>query len=168
MIEIRPDLNSPETLHALVAEANLSPFIGELQVNELIEMQHANAIRFMYVDGELVGFGGWVLIGDDWCEDGPFFVSGRFRGQGLGRQIIHAIIEQPDLSQRHQYAITRNPAVKAILRSEGFQQVSFLKLPSIVQLFLVRKINLRKISQFLRKRHPEPAAHFVRMQDASR
>lgn len=165
MIEIRDSLHAVEALAALVDEANASPFIGSLSVAELTGLLRGGTVRFVYADDALVGFGGWIPINAQWTEAGPFFVSERVRGQGLGKRIIHDVIAQGESEGINQYAVTRNPAVKHMLKQEGFQEVGLSRLPIAVQIFVLRKVSIAKALRFLQKRHPEPVSHFALIRD---
>jgi GNAT superfamily N-acetyltransferase len=169
MIEIRDSLHSVDALAVLVDEANASPFIGSLHVDELTHLLSGGTMRFVYADDSLVGFGGWMLINANWAEAGPFFVSERVRGQGLGKRIIHEVILQGTRAGINQYAVTRNPAVKHMLKGEGFQEFALFSLPAAVQLFVFRKVSIAKALRFLQKRYPEPVSHFalIRHQSAA-
>lgn len=161
MIEMIGDLRSSEALTELLAEANQSPFIGDLRLDELEALRLGNTIRYIYVDGQLAGFGAWMPINADWVEIGPFFVSERFQGRGIGKGIIQLIVEACRKSHFNQYAVTRNAAVKSILTRSGFEKVALMSLPMGVNLHLLSKLSLHKTIRFLRKPHSETIAHFV-------
>lgn len=151
-------------LRELTEEINRSPHIGEItrQDLELLIAQHS--IRFCYQDDVFVGFGAWMPIGGRWVELGPIYVAQEFRGQGLGKQITEGIIRQ----NRHlnQYAVTRNPAMKAIFIQNGFEPRPFFRLPFVVQRFIVGKLSVRKLLRFAAKRSPESIGHFVKIAPA--
>lgn len=161
MIEIRDSLHSVDALAALVDEANASPFIGSLSVEELTHLLRGGTLRFLYAADTLVGFGGWIPINAQWAEAGPFFVSEQVRGQGLGKRIIHEVIVQGARDGINQYAVTRNLAAKHMLKVEGFQEVRLVSLPAAVQLFVIRKVSIAKALRFIQKRYPEPVSHFA-------
>lgn len=162
MIEITETVPSVQVLATLLEEANSSPFIGEIQLAEVQSLIDDRTIRFIYVDAVCAGFGAWIRINAHWDEIGPLYVSEKFRGQGLGKQIIKAILEECQQHGTSLYAVTRNPAVKHIFKKEGFHQISLLKLPLSVQIFALRKLTPRKLLRFLQKSHPEPVSQFIR------
>jgi GNAT superfamily N-acetyltransferase len=161
MIEISSVLSSIHELESLLVEANQSPFIGDIQLAEILAMKKTDTLRFIYSDDRLAGFGAWIPINAHWDEFGPFYVSERFRGQGLGDQIIQTLLVLCERRKTNLYAVTRNPAMKHILQKQGFQQVGLRTLPISVQLFALSKLNPRKVIRFLQKPHPENVSHFV-------
>ncbi len=163
MIEISATLRSTAALETLIVEANKSPFIGEIELGELQALIRVDTLRFIYSDDILAGFGGWMSVNAEWVEVGPFYVAEQFRGLGLGKAVIHLVVAQSQVGSRNLYAVTRNPAVKHLLNADGFQEISFVKLPLPLQAFAVRKLSLRKIIRLLQKSHPEPIAQLIRL-----
>ncbi len=161
MIDITESVPPVEVLESLLEEANTSPFIGEIQLTEVQCLIDDQTIRFIYVDEACAGFGAWISINTEWDEVGPLFISEKFRGQGLGKHIIKAILTECQRHNTSLYGVTRNPAVKHIFKKEGFQQIPLFKLPIAVQIFALRKLTPRKLLRYLQKSHPEPVSHFI-------
>jgi GNAT superfamily N-acetyltransferase len=164
MIESTSALRSIAALEALLEEVNQSPFIGALSLAELQQLLAAETIRFTYVDDELVGFGAWVVINDQWAEIGPFYMVKRFRGQGLGKQIMEDVVVHVGNSGRNLYAVTRNTAVDKMLQGMGFRRIPIWRLPPRVLGFAMQKLGPRKLWGFFRKHSPGRMRHLIKTQ----
>lgn len=163
MIETTPELRALAALETLLEEVNQSPFIGELSIAELQTMMAADTIRFTYVDGELAGFGAWLVINNQWVEIGPFYMAKRFRGRGLGKQIMADVVAHLDSMGKNQYAVTRNPSVEGMLATMGFRKTAFWRLPPHVLRHVVQKLRPRKLWGFFRKAAPGRMVHLVKI-----
>lgn len=152
----------PAALRTLLQEANQSPFIGHIRAAELRHLMAAGRIRFLYTEDGLAGFGAWLPITHAWDEIGPLYVSERYRGQGFGRLVLEDIIAACEPHHTHLYAVTRNPAVKHLFDTLGFEAVGWGRLPWRVQRFVLAKLDPLKVLRFLQKPHPEPMGHYLR------
>jgi hypothetical protein len=66
------------------------------------------------------------------------------------------------------YGVTKNPVMKSMFERHGFDHVSLLALPSAIQLYLLRKLTVRKALQLVRKfSFREPIAHYTKTGSAS-
>jgi GNAT superfamily N-acetyltransferase len=160
-----PQPQHSEDLPQLLLEVNLSPFIGEITLQEIEDLIQHQSIRFYYQDGQLVGFGAWVSITPDWVEIGPLYVAQNQQGHGTGRHITEDVIAWTQ--HLNQYAITRNPRMMKIFVQQGFEQVSFFRLPLAIQWFALRKLTPTKIMRFAAKFSPDPVMHLIKPAQAS-
>jgi GNAT superfamily N-acetyltransferase len=150
----------------LLDEVQHSPFIGEISPNEIARLLRANAVLFFY-DGEtLAGLAGWDVIGGTWVELGPFYTAKAYRGQGLG-SLIFDTVERMHRDEGHTlYGVTKNPVVKQMFAKRGFHQVGIWSLPREVQVYLLRKMTLRKLLRHVRKlRFGDSVSHFIKTQE---
>src|SRR5690349_5741122 len=137
-VEILDVPKSDADIRSLLDEVNRSGFIGEVTRREIDDYLRDHTIRFFYQDGMLVGFGAWQKIDAEWRELGPFYASDKHRGKGIGKLIVDTLVQLNADSSL--YAVTKNPAVKAMLERRGFQKVSVAALPASIRSFLARKI----------------------------
>lgn len=167
MTEVTDRPKSNTELAKLLDEANQSPFIGYISLDELQTLIDVQTIRFVYEDDVLAGFGGWITINSNWVEIGPFFVSERFQGQGLGKFVINLVVDECNQRGNNQVAVTRNPAVKYLLAKVGYVEVSFLQMPLSLQWYVISKLSPSKLLRFLQKPVKEPIAHLIHMNASS-
>lgn len=121
-----------------------------------------NTILFFYDGTQLVGLGAWTLVGKQWIELGPVYVARARRGEGIGYLMFAEMADRVMNRGRHLYAVTKNPRIMHILDRRDFTPVSVFKLPLVLQLHLLRKLNLLSLIQLIRKYRPnERVAHYV-------
>jgi GNAT superfamily N-acetyltransferase len=156
-LRISPLPEQPGDFDLLVAELNASPHIGEITAAEMQAFIDDETIRFFYDESGLVGFGAWVEVNERWIEVGPFYVMDAYRGHGYGKPVVRHIIEIN--RGRHQYGITRNPAMKRLFEKNGFHPVSAPPAPVVVS--LIERLTLSRLRQWASKFTLEPVYHFV-------
>jgi GNAT superfamily N-acetyltransferase len=150
----------------LLDELQHSPFIGEISADEITRLLHANAVLFFYDDDVLAGLAGWEVIGATWVELGPFYTAKAYRGQGLGSAMFDAVEKIHHDAGHTLYGVTKNPVVKQMFTKRGFHQVRMWALPREVQVYLLRKMNLRKLLRHVRKlRFGDSVSHFIKTQE---
>jgi GNAT superfamily N-acetyltransferase len=166
--EIVPKLKSEADLYALLAEAKDSAFIAEITPAEIQALIRAQTIRFCYEGDTLVGFGGWIVIDPHWSEIGPFYTAREHRGKGLGRTVFDMVIDINRQQGRKMYGVTKNPVMKSMFERQGFLKVNLLALPPALQLYLLKKLTVRKAFYLVRKfSFHESVAHFIKTGSAS-
>ena len=75
-------------------------------------------------DGQTVGCVALRKIGDDLCEMKRLFVRPAFQGQGVGRALAEAIIEQArQIGYKRMWLDTVMEPAKALYRSLGFTEI---------------------------------------------
>ena len=145
---------------ALVREGNASPYIGQLTREEIEHWLTVKTIRFFYRDATLVGFGAWDKIDADWCEIGPFYSLGAFRGQGLGTQIVGTLVTLN--SSLNQYAVTKNPVARKLFTRFNFRQVGILALPWPIIRHLLGRVSFGRAVNLGRKFSLDPVTHYLK------
>ena len=147
----------------LLDEVQRSLYIGEISPGEITRLLRANAVLFFYDGDTLVGLAGWNVIHGPWVEVGPFYTAIAYRGQGLGSFMFDSV-EAMQLQAGHKlYGVTKNPVVKQMFAKRGFYQVKIWILPREVQVYLLRKLTLRKLLRHGRKlRFGDSISHFIK------
>mgnify|MGYP001195800512 CR=1 FL=1 len=162
-VEVTPQPKREADVLALLDELQHSPFIGEISADEIARLLRANAILFFYDGDTLAGLAGWNVIHGPWVEVGPFYAAEAYRGQGLGSFMFDSV-EAMQLQAGHKlYGVTKNPVVKQMFAKRGFYQVKIWILPREVQVYLLRKLTLRKLLRHGRKlRLGDSSSHFIK------
>ena len=156
-------LNAPQSkadLDTLLQEVATSPYIGQLTPEEIEAHIKDHSIGFLYDDNELIGFGAWDNIGEDWREIGPFYALNKHRGKRLGAQIVESLIKLN--SAKRLYLVTKNPIVKKLALRLGFHQVNARELPWPIYRHLISRITPSRIIQLVRKLSFEPVSQYIR------
>lgn len=116
------------------------------------EWQNFGKVFVAEVNSEIAGVAVNVSISKEWEEFAVLLVLEKYRGQGLGKALFNVALE--DIKNRHKnaYTTSRNPIVLKLMKENGFQFLSLLKLPLPVTLFNLKFIcSFYRISEFLRK-----------------
>ena len=148
-------------IEQLLVEANRSPFITGMSLREVDKLVEAGTLRFGYVEGQCIGYGGWMVINEMWCETGPFFLAENARGKGFGGQLATHIIETCQEAGFHQYGVSKNPAMKRLFESAGFEPVGWLQLPLVVYAHLIQRTYPLRTIRALGRLSPEPVSHYI-------
>jgi GNAT superfamily N-acetyltransferase len=165
--EIVAKPKSEADLYPLLAEAKDSVFIAEIAPAEIQGLIHAQTIRFCYEGDALVGLGAWTAIGPHWREIGPFYTARAHRGKGVGRTLFDMVIDINRQQGCKMYGVTKNPVMKSMFERHGFHKVNLVALPPTIQLYLLKKLTVRKAFQLARKfSFRESIAHFIGTESA--
>src|SRR5258708_23693282 len=151
---------SPADLDLLLEEVRTSPFIGQLTQQEIQTRIKDQTIRFFYENGDLVGFGAWDDIDKHWREIGPFYTLIKYRGKGLGTQIVEILVNLN--AGKKLYAVTKNPTVKKLLVRLGFQPVTVTALPWAIYRHLISRLSPGRLFHLVTKFSLDPVAQYVR------
>src|SRR5258708_24598080 len=151
---------SPADLDLLLEEVNTSPFIGQLTQQDIQTRMKNQTIRFFYQNGDLVGFGAWDKIDEQWREIGPFYTLIKYRGKGLGTQIVEFLVSLH--VGKKLYAVTKNRTVKKLLVRLGFQPVTATALPWPIYAHLISRLTLGRLFHLVTKISFDPISQYVR------
>ena len=151
---------SKADLDLLLQEVAASPYIGQLTPQEIETHVKDRTIRFFYDNGELVGFGAWDNIGEDWREIGPFYALNKQRGKGLGTRIVESLVNLN--STKRLYMVTKNPIVKKLAVRLGFHKVGAGELSWPIYRHLISRLTLSRFIQLVRKLSLDPVSQYIR------
>lgn len=152
---------TPDDAARLLDGVRRSRYIARLTPDTFAHYAAAGTLRVYYTPaGDVCGFGAWEYVGADWVEIGPLYALTAYRGRGYGRLILRDVLAQT--AGRHPYAATKNPAVKHLLVSSGFQRAGWRDLPPVVRRHIRHKLTLLRLLALLRHISFEPAALYWR------
>jgi len=147
--QITKRLLSSEEIDLVVEEIKQTPNItGYIKK----EWENFGKVFVAEVDCKLAGVAVNVSISKEWEELAVLLVLEKFRGQGIGKALFYKALEDIKNRQKNAYTTSRNPIVLKLMKENGFQFVSLLKLPLPITLFNLKFIfSFYRISEFLRK-----------------
>lgn len=153
---------SKQEAEQLIEEVNESNYIGHFSEDDMEELIESDSIRFFYdeADDELVGFGAWEEIDEEWVEVGPFFTRLKFRGQGMGRFMIDTVFELN--RRRNLFAVTKNDLIRKMFTRHGFSTVALVDLPRAIILHQWRRMTLRRMWNLIAKFRFQRTSYLVR------
>ncbi len=143
--------------------------LTELEITELVEnvrifpnLAYVSPNRWRHfadpycllVDGHFAGVCA-IYNFKNWVKLGPLVLLQKFHGKGLGKNLLHKIIQ--DNINTSIFIVSSNPAVQYIVTSCDFQHISsYFSLPLSVQLFLIQQLvehlNFSFIREGIRKK----------------
>lgn len=105
-------------------------------------------------NGRLVGICAIYKMTDNWIKLGPLVFLHNHRGKGYGKLVLNQIVS--DHTDNNIFISSSNIAVQKIIAKLNFQEVvGFIRLPKIVQLFLIQSLqeylHVKLFTEFLRK-----------------
>jgi GNAT superfamily N-acetyltransferase len=121
------------------------------------EWEKFGSIFVAEVNSELAGVAVNISISKEWEELAVLLVLEKFRGNGLGKSLFNIALEDIKTRNKNAYTTSRNPIVLKLMKENGFQFLSLLKLPLPVTLFNLKFIcSFYRLSEFLRKQKVFP------------
>lgn len=107
-------------------------------------------IVFFQKNDNIIAFCIWIFYGD-WCEISALYVDPQYRSHGYFFIIIRRLKNHLAPYIDKIFFFTRHPAVAQAAKSSGFWEISFFKLPWLVQLrLLFHRLNIRRMFSYLK------------------
>lgn len=118
--------------------------------SEIQKAMDEKRIVFFQKNDNIFAFCIWIFHGE-WCEISALYVDPEYRRLGYFFIIIRRLRKYLAPFINKAFVVTRHPAVAQAARSAGFQEISFFKLPWLVQLrLLFHRLNIRRIFSYFK------------------
>ena len=117
------------------------------------EVQNAideKRIVFFQKNDDIIAFCIWNFYGE-WCEISALYVDPQYRRLGYFFIIIRRLRNyfMPFINKI--FFVTRHPVVSQVAKSAGFKEISFFKLPLLIQIrLLFHRLNIRRIFSYFK------------------
>lgn len=139
----------PEEIETLIQEIHRTPhitFIGGNAWEQFPLVYVAQRRR------QFIGCCAVIPLGN-WMKIGPFLIRNTHQGQGYGKQLLTAVINKN--ITRRLFIATSNPAVRHMVETLGFTQISLSATPPEVKRYLAHfvltNLSMPLLTAFLRK-----------------
>lgn len=102
--------------------------------------------------GILIGISLTKMIDEQWDELAVLYVLPAFRHKGVGKHLFYKAFESLKDKKKNIYAVSRNQSIIALLKSNRFELLNFLKLPPELKLHILKfALSPYRIYEFVRK-----------------
>lgn len=143
-------MNISEKAKAISKKTKQDSGLLYLLPSEIQKAINEKRIIFFQKNDDIIAFCIWIFHGE-WCEINALYVDPQYRRLGYFFTIINRLKIYLAPSINKAFIVTRHPAVARAVKAAGFQEISFFKLPWLVQLrLLFHRLNIQRIFSYLK------------------